>query len=512
MPGSSLFDDAVVLSPSKTQPDTNSKVVADRKVMQGPRPRSDVEYRSDSSVFSPSKAPLFVGQVESELHTSDGHVLEYDETKDKKRKKSKKNRKRKKENKPYAKQVTSQNKPYAKQAPSQKVSTEGKPASDNTGESLHVPVSSFSTSLLPTGNQANAVISAKEYHIRSSGVGDRAMNTDSSIPSKERKASRKSTPNLSSKSHLLADDTLAPFSERGCQPSTSMYKKPTEEQIEPMQDRHHSSQQQAEMRTLRAFCSESFLEGWSEASALLASGQWTSLCRPLGRDQEGDEPPRLGQRIQLFDTPLLDEASIDIEVSGHAIIVHRLSEWQESGVAKTAAKRLARLTALGRYERLDVIICADVDVSPAQCAEIAFLQSAVIRQPGTTSRPPSFQVIAPRLLAPVLAVRVYNSQSQAPSTDSFMDERISDVRVQERARFLLSICPLLTVCGAVELLLTLSRATEDDADYSRQSFQQLMTLDGPTRHSRLIGKLVSSDAPALQQLMLAIHISLSNDG
>ena len=32
--------------------------------------------------------------------------------------------------------------------------------------------------------------------------------------------------------------------------------------------------------SLRALCSEAFFEEWSEATTLLASGQWLSLCRP----------------------------------------------------------------------------------------------------------------------------------------------------------------------------------------------------------------------------------------
>jgi hypothetical protein len=281
----------------------------------------------------------------------------------------------------------------------------------------------------------------------------------------------------------------------------------TSEAVPIHQDDCHSSLEENNAPPLRALCSESFLEGWNEATALLASGHWTLSCQPLVTDEArttiDNEPPSVGQRIQLFDTPLLDDAGIDIELPGHAVIVYRLSSWQTSECANVLAKGLARLTALGRYERLDVIFCADIDISPALSLEIAFVQNAVVHQSRTQCSPPSFQVIAPRLLPAIVASSILSSQNAAIASDSFIYGSITDIRVQERARFLLSICPLLTVCGALgSLQMRLPGAPPDD-DETRQSFQHLIS-NTPMAGN---GKLVATNKWAFQQLSFAINVS-----
>lgn len=290
----------------------------------------------------------------------------------------------------------------------------------------------------------------------------------------------------------------------------------TSEAVPVHQDGRNSSPLENNGPPFRAICSETFLEDWNEATTLLASGEWLPSCQPLvtneARVTNADEPPRLGQKIQLFDTPLLDDAGVDIELPGHAIIVYRLSSWQTSESANVHAKGLARLTALGRYERLDVIFCADVDISPALSLAIAFVQNSVVHQSRTQCRPPTFQVIAPRLLAAVVASRILSSQGPAAATDSFVNGSMTDARVQERARFLLSICPLLTVCGALECLnLRLSGAPHDDDEWG-QSFQHLMTHTAMTTCVRPIwnGKLVATNPSAFEQLKFAINVSSNN--
>lgn len=263
---------------------------------------------------------------------------------------------------------------------------------------------------------------------------------------------------------------------------------------------------------LRALCSESFFEEWTEAVPLLASGQWRSLCAPPQK-QGDDVPPPLGPSIQLFDIPLLDEGGIDIELPGHAILVFRLSSWGTTGTANACAKRLVRLAALEIYKEIDVIICADVDITAALAVDIAFVQNAVIVHGGLNCAcSPSFQVIAPRLLAPVVASRVLSTPTQGISTESFINASISDIRLQERARFLRTLAPSLSVCGAIQLLVCLSHDVQDEDDITSQGMQRLI------RHSssldrRLFGndKLYSLNANALRQLSLAINVSMSYD-
>lgn len=256
----------------------------------------------------------------------------------------------------------------------------------------------------------------------------------------------------------------------------------------------------------RALCSESFFEEWTDTVALLASGQWYSLC---AQPQEHDDgtPPRLGPKIQLFDTPLL-EGEVDIELPGRAIIIHRLSSWgQAPETVNACAKRLVRLTALEVYKDIDVIVCTDTDITPALAMNLAFIQNAVVRQSGLNfSCSPSFQVTAPEILAPVVGSMVLSTKTQGIPTDVFMTSSISDVRVQERARFLRTLAPSLSVCGSLQCLMSLSQAKEqNEHDPTSQAFQQLFSSN---IDRRLFGneKLFEANAPALRQLSMAINV------
>ena len=215
-----------------------------------------------------------------------------------------------------------------------------------------------------------------------------------------------------------------------------------------------------------------------------------------------------GQRVQLFDTPLLDDAGVDIELpGGHAMIISRISSLHSSEDAHHLARKLTRLSALGRYAHMDVILCADVDISQALSVQISFIQNAVVRHTGSLCCPSCFQIIAPRLVAAVVASRALHSLEQRANSMDLTNEAITDMRVQERVSFLLSIAPSLTVYGALQCLGTLLDRGRDD-DFSRESFQRLMTSG--TTQSRHVN-LVETEVAALHQLSFAINVPLSND-
>ncbi len=258
--------------------------------------------------------------------------------------------------------------------------------------------------------------------------------------------------------------------------------------------------------SLRALCSESFFEEWSEAVALLASGQWLSLCAPP-RQPDDDSPPPLGPSIELFDTPLLDERGIALELPGHAIIIFRLSVWESNETARNdCARHLIQTTALEIYKEIDVIIVADVDVSAALSIDVAFVQNAVIAQAGLDySCSPSFQMIAPRLVAPVVASRVMSTPSQGVPMDSFINASIGDIRLQESVRFMYSLAPSLSSIGAIQCLIRLSNGAVDDSDPTSQGFQRLgaAAADESDRSTT-----IDKNDPAIRQLALAINIAL----
>jgi hypothetical protein len=106
----------------------------------------------------------------------------------------------------------------------------------------------------------------------------------------------------------------------------------------------------------------------------LASGSWLE-DRQIGEESEkGDYFS--WYRIIACDSPLLDEIGIDMEIAGKgAILVHRLSTWGSQEDLKVLIRDLVKLSALGRYLTLHVIICVDVVLSPSLAKDIAFIQS-----------------------------------------------------------------------------------------------------------------------------------------
>jgi hypothetical protein len=468
-----------------------------------------------SDAVSPSEAAVFVEQrtiagerkaeaaLDSKLHAVGDIGADYTEKRGKREKKAKKTRKRK--DKKVRSPSNSWHLAGREEDGAREIDTQSLPrvpaSVRGEADALEVPT----RSVRPTDREAFHPPSKNttRMHTAEGRIGSNQQRTRAEPPNT----------NITRVAHHHDTDDVAPLAAKSASVSHDNRSNSVQasEAVHIHQFGLHSSLQENNTPPLRALCSESFLEGWSEATALLASGRWTLACQPLVTDEArtatDDEPPCLGQRIQLFDTPLLDDASVDIELPGHAIIVYRLSSWQTSESANVHAnvhaKSLARLTALGRYERLDVIFCADVDISPALSLEIAFVQNAVVHQSRTPCHPPSFHVIAPRLLSAIVASSILSSHTPAIAIDSFINGSITDVRVQERARFLLSICPLLTVCGALECLqMRLSEAPHDD-DETRQSFQHLMA------NTRTAGsaKLVATNNSAFQQLSLAINVA-----
>lgn len=258
---------------------------------------------------------------------------------------------------------------------------------------------------------------------------------------------------------------------------------------------------------LRALCSESFFEEWTDVIALLASGQWHSMCVQSHSTGE-DAAPSVGPKIQLYDTPLL-EGGVDIELPGHAIIIYRCSSWETPETAKACARHLVRLTALEMYQDIDVLICADTEISSGLADSMAFIQNSVISQNGINSKSPTFQVVAPSLVAPLIASSVMSTRTQGIPRDSFINASVGDARIQERARFLRSISPSLSVCGALQCLLCLFPRERNQDDPSSRAFQQLMKSCFADR--RLFGndKLFEVNASALRQLSMAINASFA---
>ena len=194
-------------------------------------------------------------------------------------------------------------------------------------------------------------------------------------------------------------------------------------------------------------CSESFVESFSQVIASLASGSWL-VDRQIGDGGEkGDNSPCY--RIMTYDLSLLDEIGIDMEIAGKgAILVYRLSNWGRQEDLKVLIRELVKLSALGRYLTLHVIICVDVVLSPSLAKDIAFVQSTPL---GNTDCIVSFNLVAPRALADVIAHKVYWARNRFP-VDIDGSTFYSLCEIQGQASFLLRLISSLTV-GDVILLL-----------------------------------------------------------
>ena len=194
-------------------------------------------------------------------------------------------------------------------------------------------------------------------------------------------------------------DYSQPFAGTGGNDAGSTAAAPNHKVDAPSQLHHAQSIDQP----IRALVSEAFFESFGEVVADLSTGQfargfyeeteqgiasmelagegWGNV-HTLGtsRNRKWDQV----RSVLLYDSSIIDGQLVDIELPGKAAIVAvRLSSWSScaSGVppqeAKNFIRRLVNVAALGRYETIHIILCADVDSSPSLLSGICLLQSAM---------------------------------------------------------------------------------------------------------------------------------------
>jgi hypothetical protein len=216
--------------------------------------------------------------------------------------------------------------------------------------------------------------------------------------------------------------------------------------------------------------SENFLEASGHIVAELASGRWRnalSMSENSGFDDSTQE-------IAVIDCPLLDVAGVDIELSDDsAIIVQCLSSWSGNDQngntggnvpsvqrgARAFIRRLVFLAASGRYNAIHVILCLDVEMSTVLSGDIVTLQNAVIQQVGSPVETVSFEYVGPRALSASIAMRLMSAPTEIGGLHF-----ISDQSVQERARFLITLVPTMTVHMALRCCLENSSGTNSLSD------------------------------------------------
>ena len=205
---------------------------------------------------------------------------------------------------------------------------------------------------------------------------------------------------------------------------------------------HNREEQRVEVHIL---CSESFIESSSHVVASLASGSWLA-------DGQNDETTNgvPSHKVITHDTSLLDEIGVDMEIAGKgAIRVQRLSAWGKEQDLKVLIRELVKLSALGRYQKLHMLVCVDIEVTPSLAKDIAFVQSTPL---GNTDCIVSFQIVAQRSLAAAIAHKVLRARAQFRfEIDSSIFNSMDTCYGQ--AAFLLRIVSSLSVGDAIQLLL-----------------------------------------------------------
>lgn len=128
--------------------------------------------------------------------------------------------------------------------------------------------------------------------------------------------------------------------------------------------------------------------------------------------------------------------------------------------------------------RIDVLLCADVDITSSISNDIVVLQNAVMQQKESHTSLVLFQIVSPKSMSAAIAHRVLSTIGPSHVEMENAIESLSEPQFQERACFLFSLVPTLTVGGAIQCLkmscATNTRQQNSDASGSGEALQHLL--------------------------------------
>jgi hypothetical protein len=214
-------------------------------------------------------------------------------------------------------------------------------------------------------------------------------------------------------------------------------------------------------KPLKLLCSESFLESWGESVTELASGRWAHTSptdNTYGVGSFAKSKIAGVSKIVLIDSPLVKKCGIDIEAPGRCgIIVLEASSLESVSLAKKNVRDIAGLAAVGRYVQLHIFICHNLLVSPATSKHAVHLQNAV----ASFGAAPQTHVIVKTVSLCSLSMSLAQTILSRPKVqhnvqlleEATAAQAATDVQLQERALFILSLIPVLSVNGAVHCCL-----------------------------------------------------------
>ena len=142
--------------------------------------------------------------------------------------------------------------------------------------------------------------------------------------------------------------------------------------------------------------------------------------------------------------------------------------------AKAIVVNLARLAAKGAYKSITIVICCDIDMTETILRHIAQLQTATLCNDIAFPTRTFFKTASPMSLSASVAATIFknvvkvNSDLTIPSVVHEVQQG-EELRVR-RARFLVSLVPILTAGGAFQCL-ALARTLVQNTSYFALLFQ-----------------------------------------
>jgi hypothetical protein len=228
---------------------------------------------------------------------------------------------------------------------------------------------------------------------------------------------------------------------------------------EHAEDRPHLSQEDpktdhSRLPNAKVLCSEEFIETWGDVVAELASGRWAHSFPANERSHEVQTARCSGRKVELRDTPLVDQCGVDIELSNRcAILLYNISTLEVPQQAREVVIGLAQLVAIGRYKQVCIILCYDVPVTTSITRHIVQLQTAVMSSEGNLSTLTFFKTASPATLSTTIAQTVFvHNQAQSGPLSELPTEVVADEQIGEWSRFLLSLLPILSAHGAIQCI------------------------------------------------------------
>jgi len=211
---------------------------------------------------------------------------------------------------------------------------------------------------------------------------------------------------------------------------------------------------------LSLLCSETFLESWPGVVAALASGRWAK--DPAESKEATEIPfsnPAHGQKINLVDTPLVDACGVAIEGPDRcALLVFSVSSLEAVSDAKQIVLEVAELAAISRYTTLYIFLSYnDTTITSSIAKHLVHLQCAAVPSKGLTETKVSIKTASSDKLSTAIAQTIFRHPTTHPPGGPALAESTiegaSDSQLQERARFLLALLPVLSATGAIQCLL-----------------------------------------------------------